>query len=169
MNCNTEIRRMRWLAATIMLVAAMVVPAGAWAEESTVTFTEKEGTAGFSDNESYGKLIDGKYTSNDYTKWCVDFSSYGSAYIIFSASEAIQITGYSIVTGNDNANAAGRNPKSWKLYGCTDESPGRESQSWVLIDEVTNDTNLEDKNYHKYDFTLSYITYEMYIYLKIYI
>lgn len=32
MNCNTEIRRMRWLAAMLMLVSAMVVPTMAWAD-----------------------------------------------------------------------------------------------------------------------------------------
>ena len=151
-----KLTQLRWLATMLMLVAAMVMPSAVWAQESTVTFTAKEGTVGFSDNESFDKLIDGKYTSKDGTKWCLSFPSEG-AYIIFSASERIQLTGYSIVTGNDNADSgnAGRNPKSWKLYGCNDESAGRGSESWVLIDEVTNDTKLEDLNYKRFDFTLS--------------
>ncbi len=148
-----------------MLVAAMVMPSTAWAEESTVTFTAKEGTAGFSESENYDKLIDGKYTSEDGTKWCLSFLSEG-AYIIFSASERIQLTGYSIVTGNDNASNASRNPKSWKIYGCNDESAGRSSESWVLIDQKVEDTDLQDLNYQKYDFTLSNPPSEKYQYFK---
>ena len=97
-----KITQLRWLATMLMLVAAMVMPSTAWAQESTVTFTAKEGTAGFSDNESFDKLIDGKFTSDDFTKWCLTFPSDG-AYIIFCASEPILVSGYSIVTGNDNA------------------------------------------------------------------
>ena len=107
-----KLTQFRWLVTALMLVAVMVMPSTAWAQESTVTFTAKEGTAGFSTSEDFGKLIDGKYTSKDGTKWCLDFTENGSSYIIFSASEAIQVTGYSIVTGNDNASETGRNPKS---------------------------------------------------------
>ena len=153
-NMKKTITQSRWLAAMLLLVAAMLVPAGAWAQTSTVTFTAKEGTAG-NKNESFNKLIDGKYTSDNFSKWCMKFSSNNGAYIIFSASEPILVSGYSIVTGNDNASCTGRNPKSWKIYGCNDESAGRSSESWVLIDEVTSDTNLEDVNYQKYDFALS--------------
>ena len=161
-----KLTQLRWLATMLMLVAAMVMPSAVWAQESTVTFTAKEGTVGFS-NESFDNLIDGKFTSDDFTKWCLSFPSEG-AYIIFSASERIQLTGYSIVTGNDNADSgnAGRNPKSWKLYGCNDESAGRGSESWVLIDEVTNDTKLEDLNYKRFDFTLSNPLSEKYQYFK---
>ena len=141
-----------------------MIPAVVWAGESTVTFTAKEGTVGFS-NESYDKLFDGKYTSPDGTKWCLSFPSEG-AYIIFSASKAIQVTGYSIVTGNDNASNSGRNPKSWAIYGCNSASAGRSSESWVLIDEVTNDTKLEDLNYKRFDFTLSNPLSEKYQYFK---
>ena len=154
----------KWLAAIIMLVAAMVMPAVVWAGESTVTFTAKEGTAGFS-NESFDKLFDGKYTSPDGTKWCLTFPTDG-AYIIFSASEAIQVTGYSIVTGYDNEDSSGRNPQSWAIYGCNDASADRGSESWVLIDEVTNDTKLEDLNYKRFDFTLSNPLSEKYQYFK---
>ena len=140
------------------------MPSAVWAQESTVTFTAKEGTVGFS-NESFDKLIDGKFTSDDFTKWCLSFPSEG-AYIIFSASERIQLTGYSIVTGNDNASNPGRNPQSWAIYGCNDASADRGSESWVLIDEVTNDTKLEDLNYKRFDFTLSNPLSEKYQYFK---
>ena len=164
---NKKITQLRWLVAMIMLVAAMVMPSTAWAQESTVTFTAKEGTAGFSTSEGFGKLIDGKYTSEDGTKWCLNFTSNGSAYIIFSASEPIQVTGYSIVTGNDNASETGRNPKSWAIYGCNDASADRDSENWVLIDQKNDDTVLQDENYQKYDFTsLSNPPSEKYQYFK---
>ena len=151
MKSKRKTKQLRLFAALLLLVAAMVMPSTAWAQESTVTFTAKEGTAGFS-NESFDKLFDGKYTSPDGTKWCLTFPTDG-AYIIFSASEAIQVTGYSIVTGNDNASEEGRNPKSWALYGCNDASAGRDSENWVLIDQKNEDTVLQDENYQKYDFT----------------
>lgn len=154
----------KWLAAIIMLVAAMVMPSAVWAQESTVTFTAKEGTVGFS-NESFDKLIDGKFTSDDFTKWCLSFPSEG-AYIIFSASVAVQVTGYSIVTGDDNASNPGRNPQSWAIYGCNDASADRGSESWVLIDQKVEDTDLQDVNYQKYDFTLSKLPSEKYQYFK---
>ena len=160
-----KITRFKWLVAMLLLVTAMVMPSAVWAQESTVTFTAKEGTVGFSDNESFDKLIDGKYTSKDGTKWCLSFPSEG-AYIIFSASERILLTGYSIVTGNDNASNSGRNPQSWAIYGCNDASAYRGSESWVLIDEVTNDTKLEDLNYKRFDFTLSNPLSEKYQYFK---
>ena len=165
MTCKIKTKQLRWLATTLMLVAAMVMPSTAWAQESTVTFTAKKGTAGF-DNESFDKLIDGKYTSGDGTKWCVDFLINSSAYIIFSASEAIQVTGYSIVTGNDNAENSDRNPQSWAIYGCNDASADRSSESWVLIDQKDDDTVLQDLNCQKYDFTLSNPPSEQYQYFK---
>lgn len=47
-----KLTQLRWLATMLMLVAAMVMPSAVWAQESTVTFTAKEGTVGFS-NESF--------------------------------------------------------------------------------------------------------------------
>ena len=58
--------------------------------------------------------------------------------------------GYTITTGNDNANSGcgGRNPKSWKLYGNNTGS----DDAWELIDEVNKDKVLQDKNYTSYNF-----------------
>ena len=39
-----KLTQLRWLATMLMLVAAMVMPSAVWAQESTVTFTAKEGT-----------------------------------------------------------------------------------------------------------------------------
>ena len=58
--------------------------------------------------------------------------------------------GYTITTGNDNANfgCGGRNPKKWKLYGNNTGS----DDAWELIDEVKKDKVLQDKNYTSYNF-----------------
>ena len=140
--------------------------------EESVTFTAIAGTAGASDNESYASLIDGKCTESDFSKWCVTgFKSVADggdgAYIIFSASEPISVTGYSIVTGNDNAEWIDRNPKSWTLYGCNDSSAGSVSDSWVVIDSIENDTNLEDKNYASYPYDVNSATATWYQYFKL--
>ena len=84
----------------------------------TVTFEGIDGTSGYSDEEGYGKLFDGKYEESDGTKWCCNFSASGSAYVIVKASAPVLIRGYTFVTGNDNKRETGRNPKTWKLYGC---------------------------------------------------
>ena len=118
--------------------------------DEPVTFTALEGNPeGVSEAENFKKLFDGKKTINDFSKWCCKFS--GSAYVIFEASKAGVPVGYTITTGNDNANwgCSGRNPLSWKLYGNNEGKNG----VWTLIQEVENDDKLEDKNYTSYNFT----------------
>ena len=83
---------------------------------------------------------------------------YGSAYVIFEASKAGVPVGYTITTGEDNASFNGRNPLSWKLYG---NNTGEDS-NWTLIQEVSNDEKLEDKNYASYDFKCEGSTYYKY-------
>lgn len=111
-----------------------------------------DGTSGCSDEEGYGKLFDGKYTESDGTKWCCDFSD--SAYVIIEASEPVGIGGYTFVTGNDNARESGRNPKTWKLYGCEAYRFEDEDNSWTEIASVTGDTTMQDKNYTSYPFSV---------------
>ena len=117
--------------------------------DNTITFTALEGyPQGMSEAENFKKLFDGKKTINDFSKWCCKFS--GRAYVIFEASKAGVPVGYTITTGDDNANwgCSGRNPLSWKLYGNNEGKNG----AWTLIQEVSNDTKLQDKNYTSYDF-----------------
>ena len=108
-----------------------------------------EGYTGKTD-ETYKNLFDGKKKEGDFSKWCCAFDSNKGAYVIFEASKAGVPVGYTITTGNDNANfgCGGRNPLSWKLYG---NNEGEEGE-WVLIQAVENDTKLQDKNYTSYDF-----------------
>ena len=135
----------------LMLLMLLLVPTSMVAQtdyDNTVTFTALEGNPlGISDAESYHKLFDGQKKEGNSTKWCCNF--YGSAYVIFEASKAGIPVGYTITTGNDNSNWKGRNPKSWKLYGNNEGKDGE----WTLIQEVNNDTKLQDVNCTPYDFT----------------
>ena len=135
----------------LMLLMLLLLPAGMVAQteyDNTVTFTALEGNPEGYDNESYANLFDGKKEDGNFSKWCCEFS--GSAYVIFEASKAGIPVGYTITTGNDNANSGcgGRNPKSWKLYGNNTGS----DDAWELIDEVNKDKVLQDKNYTSYNF-----------------
>ena len=98
--------------------------------------------------ETYANLFDGKKEDGNSSKWCCEFR--GSAYVIFEASKAGIPVGYTITTGNDNANfgCGGRNPFSWKLYGNNEGKNG----AWTLIDEVNKDKVLQDKNNTSYNF-----------------
>ena len=134
----------------LMLFMLLLVPTSMVAQtdyDNTVTFTALAGNPqGFTD-ETYAKLFDGKKTEGDFSKWCCKFS--GSANVIFEASKAGVPVGYTITTGNDNFTSKGRNPMSWKLYG---NNVGKDGE-WTLIQEVNNDTKLQDVNYTSYDFT----------------
>ena len=135
----------------LMLFMLLLVPTCMMAQtdyDNTVTFTALAGSPeGMSDAESYHKLFDSQKKEGNSTKWCCNF--YGSAYVIFEASKAGIPVGYTITTGNDNSNWKGRNPKSWKLYGNNEGKDGE----WTLIQEVNNDTKLQDVNCTPYDFT----------------
>ena len=137
-----------------MLLMLLLLPGRMVAQtdyDESVTFTALAGNpVGYTDktDETYKNLFDGKKEDGNFSKWCCKFS--GSAYVIFEASKAGIPVGYTITTGNDNANpkCGGRNPLSWKLYG---NNEGKEG-AWTLIDKVENDKVLQDKNYASYDF-----------------
>ena len=135
---------------TLMLFMLLLVPTSMVAQtdyDNTVTFTALAGNPQGFTNETYAQLFDGKKTEDKFSKWCCKFS--GSANVIFAASKAGVPVGYTITTGNDNSNWNGRNPMSWKLYG---NNVGKDGE-WTLIQEVNNDTKLQDVNYTSYDFT----------------
>ena len=134
-----------------MLFMLLLLPANMVAQtdyDTSVTFSALAGSPeGMSEAENFKKLFDGKKTINDFSKWCCSF--YGRAYVIFEASKAGVPVGYTITTGNDNETWGGRNPLSWKLYGNNTGS----DDAWELIDEVSEDKVLKDKNYASYEFT----------------
>ena len=140
----------------LMLLMLLLVPTSMVAQtdyDTSVTFTALAGNpVSYTDksDETYKNLFDGKKKEGDFTKWCGKFDSKGT-YVIFKGSKAGVPVGYTITTGNDNANygCGGRNPLSWKLYG---NNTGKDG-AWTLIQEVSNDTKLKDVNYASYDFT----------------
>lgn len=134
----------------LMLLTLLLVPTSMMAQtdyDNTVTFTALAGNPQGFTNETYAQLFDGKKTEDNFSKWCCKFS--GSANVIFAASKAGVPVSYTITTGNDNFTSKGRNPMSWKLYG---NNVGKDGE-WTLIQEVNNDTKLQDVNYTSYDFT----------------
>ena len=134
----------------LMLFMLLLVPTSMMAQtdyDNTVTFTALAGNPQGFPNETYAELFDGKKTKDKFSKWCCKFSR--SANVIFAASKAGVPVGYTITTGNDNFTSKGRNPMSWKLYG---NNVGKDGE-WTLIQEVNNDTKLQDVNYTSYDFT----------------
>ena len=135
----------------LMLLMLLLLPANMVAEtdyDTSVTLKELAGNPVGYEGETYANLFDGKKEDGNFSKWCCEFS--GSANVIFEASKAGIPVGYTITTGNDNANSGcgGRNPKSWKLYGNNTGS----DDAWELIDEVNKDKVLQDKNYTSYNF-----------------
>ena len=134
----------------LMLLTLLLLPTRMMAQtdyDNTVTFTALAGNPQGFPNETYAELFDGKKTEDNFSKWCCKFSV--SANVIFAASKAGVPVGYTITTGNDNFTSKGRNPMSWKLYG---NNVGKDGE-WTLIQEVNNDTKLQDVNYTSYDFT----------------
>ena len=117
--------------------------------DTSVTFSALAGSPEGFDNEKYPNLFDGLKDPGNSTKWCGKFVSNGGTYVIFEASKAGIPVGYTITTGNDNRTYKGRNPRSWKLYGNNEGKNG----AWTLIQEVSNDTKLQDVNCASYDFT----------------
>ncbi len=144
----------------LMLLTLLFVPTRMVAQTDYVTsvkFTAIEGNpVGHGIAMTYNNLFDGKKTRGNFSMWGCYF--YGSAYVIFEASKAGVPVGYTITTGEDNASFNGRNPLSWKLYG---NNTGEDS-NWTLIQEVSNDEKLEDKNYASYDFKCEGSTYYKY-------
>ena len=134
----------------LMLLMLLLVPTRMVAQtdyDTSVTFSALAGSPeGVSEAENFKKLFDGKKTEGNSSKWCCYF--HGSANVIFKASKAGVPVGYTITTGNDNETWGGRNPLSWKLYGNNTGS----NDAWELIDEVSEDKVLKDKNYTSYDF-----------------
>ena len=135
----------------LMLLMLLLLPTRMVAQtdyDTSVTLKELAGNPVGYKGETYANLFDGKKEDGNFSKWCCEFS--GSAYVILEASKAGIPVGYTITTGNDNANpkCGGRNPLSWKLYG---NNEGKEG-AWTLIDKVENDKVLQDKNYASYNF-----------------
>lgn len=136
-----------------------------------VEFTALEGTGNDGPDQNYTKLLDGKKTENNFSKWCdkiglIEGVQY-TPYIIFKASKKVIITEYTFITGNDNAKYTGRNPKDWVLYGCNDyDEVNKSGGTWKAIHTVKDDKVMQDENYTPYTFTIE-DNNKMYQYYKL--
>lgn len=136
----------------VMLLTAMT----AWAQEPTIYagFIADDASGGYG-NEGYDRLVDGKFTSDNWTKWGTDSKSTphdekGSYYWIdFHANEAIGVAKYILTTGNDNTAWRNRNPKSWVLKGKL-----KQDDEWTTIATVKGDNTMQDKDFESYEFPL---------------
>ena len=146
----------------LMLLTLLFVPTGMVAQidyDTSVKFKALAGNPEGIVGMTYTNLFDGQKTRGNFSMWCCGFiNGSSSAYVIFEASKAGVPVGYTITTGDDNASMKGRNPLSWKLYGNNEGKDG----NWKLIQEISNDEKLEDKNYASYDFKCEGSTYYKY-------
>jgi surface protein len=146
----------------LMLLTLLFVPTRVVAQidyDTSVKFKALAGNPEGIVGMTYTNPFDGQKTRGNFSKWCCGFiNGSSSAYVIFEASKAGVPVGYTITTGDDNASMKGRNPLSWKLYGNNEGKDG----NWKLIQEISNDEKLEDKNYASYDFKCEGSTYYKY-------
>ena len=146
----------------LMLLMLLFVPTRMVAQidyDTSVKFKALAGNPEGIVGMTYTNLFDGQKTRGNFSMWCCGFiNGSSSAYVIFEASKAGVPVGYTITTGDDNASMKGRNPLSWKLYGNNEGKDG----NWKLIQEISNDEKLEDKNYASYDFKCEGSTYYKY-------
>ena len=111
--------------------------------------------------EAPSNLVDGKKISANHSKWCTNTGDKvnGIWYCEFHTASAVQVNGYTITTGNDNASSHNRNPKDWVLKAKADAG-----DSWTTIATVTNDATLKDENYQQFDFNVD--VHGMYQYFR---
>lgn len=93
--------------------------------------------------EGSDKLFDGNTSSG---KWSTDSTV---KFVVFHTNTPVQVNGYTLFTGNDNANEHGRNPKSWVLKAKLASTDG-----WTTVATVTNDQTMQDVNYTPFDFEM---------------
>ena len=78
--------------------------------------------------------------------------------ITVTGSASTRITGFQFTTGNDNADWPGRNPRTIKVEGSSDNT------NWTQLLLLENYTGMEDKNYYPYVFDIdgnqSYLYYK---------
>lgn len=109
-----------------------------------VELTPLYGVIGFS-GESYDCLFD-----NDInTKWCTT-STYNL--VVWEMGEAVDISGYVMVTANDNEEYPGRNPDEWILYGCNDYDWDTDLGSWEVLSHYDDSEIISDLNHVSYRF-----------------
>ena len=128
---------------TIVLSLLFVVTS-----QGEVHLTYVDGTKGVDAHQGAQCLIDGRIN----TKWCLKMN--GSCYIIFKTDTPVYITGYEMITAEDDTSQRGRSPQTWTLYGSNAaNTPKASDQSWEIIDKRVNDMNMQNcDNWQGYAF-----------------
>ena len=125
----------------LTLVCMICLTAVGMAQE-TVTFTVRAGSG-----KGEGEGCDKAFDNNLGTKW---LAVNGDSYVDLEASKAIRLTGYTLITANDNE-SEGRLPSEWEFYASNDASALNNElnnwDGWTLIDNVGNDRSIQQKNY----------------------
>ena len=135
-----------------LLLLTLVMLNASWAcaqNQTFAGFTATSGVGGTGD-EGYPKLVDNKFTSSDWTKWCYSLPGNITPYVEFHSDVPFIPTSYILTTGNDNQQYTGRNPRYWHLYAKLDEN-----DAWTtLADEYMNNT-MKDYNFTDYEFNFT--------------
>ena len=109
-------------------------------------------------------LLDGKYTENNDSKWCVSFEKEYKDhpyYVEFHTTKPVVPKKYVLITGNDNLEKNGRNPRDWKI-----KAKNEGDASWTVIAEVNNDETLKDVNFTPYTFDFNNASDKAYQYFR---
>ena len=134
-----------------------------WGVEGSDYF--KEYTIGNEvEDEGPTYLLDGKYTENNDSKWCVDFGDENKdhpCYVEFHTTKPVVPKKYVLITGNDNLECNGRNPRNWKI-----KAKNEGDTNWTVIAEVNNDETLKDVNFTPYTFDFNNASDKAYQYFR---
>lgn len=124
-----------------------------------------EYTMGKEDNEEGPtRLLDGKYTEDDDSKWCLEFKEYDEnhpCFVEFHTAQPVIPNQYVLITGNDTEEYAGRNPRNWKI-----KAKNEGDTNWTVIAEVNNDETMKDKNFASYTFNFNNASNKAYQYFR---
>lgn len=116
------------------------------------------------DDEGPTRLLDGKYTEDDDSKWCLEFREYDEnhpCFVEFHTAKPVIPNQYVLITGNDNSDFNGRNPRDWKI-----KAKNEGDESWTVIAEVNNDEILKDVNFTPYTFDFNNASNKAYQYFR---
>lgn len=116
------------------------------------------------DDEGPTRLLDGKYTEDDDSKWCLEFKEYDenrSCFVEFHTAKPVVPKKYVLITGNDNLKCNGRNPCDWKI-----KAKNEGDTNWTVIAEVNNDETLKDVNFTPYTFDFNNASDKAYQYFR---
>ena len=99
----------------------------------TPTITATSGTAGSTAQQGYDKLVDG---STSGYRWRTSISEGNPSYCEFHADQLVNVTGYTLTTGNQQTTG---DPTVWTLYGKQNEG-----DAWTAIDSRNATTTPSD-------------------------